>query len=94
VTARDVAKTKRPRDPPMTLGKMRQIGVQMLFAYCLNNACRHSALVDVSRYPNEVEVPWFRLRVKCGKCGTRNVDVQPNWKDQPPRKGFAGKQRK
>jgi hypothetical protein len=28
----------------MTLGNMRELGVQNLVAYCLNDACRHTAL--------------------------------------------------
>ena len=40
---------------------------------------------DVSSYPAETEVPWFKSRVKCGKCGGRGnkIDVQPNWKEMP-----------
>jgi hypothetical protein len=49
----------------------------------LNDACRHTALIDVSSYPAETEVPSFRPRMKCGKCGGRNIDVRPNWKEQP-----------
>ena len=86
-----MAKAKHPRGPPMTLGNMRRLGVQRLIGYCLNHSCRHSALIDVSRFANEVEVPWFRLRVKCGKCGSRNVDVRPNWKEQPERPSATGK---
>jgi transposase len=52
----------------MTLGNMRERGVHHLIAFCLHNACRHSALIDVSSCPDEVEVPWFRQRAKCGKC--------------------------
>jgi len=76
---------------PNTLGNMRQLGVHRLIAYCLTPSCRHSALVDVSKYANEVEVPWFRLRVKCGKCGSRNVDVRPNWKERSARPSVTGK---
>ena len=69
----------------MTLGNMRKLGVQNLIAFCLNDACRHQALIDVSSYPAETEVPWFKSRVKCGKCGGRGnkIDVHPNWKEQP-----------
>jgi hypothetical protein len=35
----------------MTLGNMRKQGVRHLIAYCLNDACRHQALIDVSKYP-------------------------------------------
>jgi hypothetical protein len=31
----------------MTLGNMRALGVQRLLASCLNDACRHTALIDV-----------------------------------------------
>ena len=70
----------------MTLGNMRELGVQRLVASCLNDACRHVALIDVSSYPADTEVPWFRSRVVCAKCGGRGnkIDVRPNWKEQPP----------
>jgi hypothetical protein len=74
--------TKHLPGPPMTLGNMRALGMQRLVAYCLNPPCRHEGLIDVSKYKDEVEVRWFRLRAKCGNCGTRNVDVRPNWKEQ------------
>ena len=69
----------------MTLGNMRELGVHHLIAFCLNDACRHQALIDVSSYPAETEVPWFKSRVKCNKCGGRGnkIDVRPNWKEQP-----------
>ena len=33
----------------MTLGNMRELGVARLIASCLNDACRHQALIDMSR---------------------------------------------
>ena len=61
---------------------MRRQGVRSLIAFCLNDACRH--LIDVSSYPGDTPVPWFRSKVKCGKCGARNnrIDVRPNWKEK------------
>ena len=38
-----------PAGPPMTLGNMRELGVQRLIASCLNDACRHTALIDLSK---------------------------------------------
>jgi hypothetical protein len=61
----------------MTLGNMRELGVKRLVASCLSDACRHTALINVSKYAAEVEVPRFCLRVKCGECGSRNIDVRP-----------------
>ena len=48
---------------------------QHLIASCLNDACRHQALIDVSSYPADTEVP---CRVKCGKCGGHGnkIDVR------------------
>jgi hypothetical protein len=77
----------------MMLGNMRELGVQNLVASCPNDACRHTALIDVSSYPADTEVPWFRSRVVCAKCGGRGnkIDVRPNWKEQPPQESLTGK---
>ena len=53
---------------------MRELGVQRLIAFCLNEACRHTALIDVSSYPAETEVPYFRNKVVCAKCGAGEQD--------------------
>ena len=80
-----MAKPKQPPGDPMTLGNMRELGVQNLIASCLNDGCRHVALIDVSSYPAGTEVPSFGRRAFCGKCGSKRVDVRPNWKEQPGR---------
>jgi hypothetical protein len=49
---------------PMTLSNMRRQGVHHLIAYCLNDSCRHQALIDVSKYPGDTPIP-----PRCGKCG-------------------------
>jgi len=46
----------------MTLANMRDLGVHHLIAFCHNNACRYSALLDVSNYPGDLEVPSLRRR--------------------------------
>jgi hypothetical protein len=86
-------KPKHPPGPPMTLGNMRQLGVKRLLASCLNDACRHTALIDVSSYSAETEVPYFSRKVVCAKCGGRGnkIDVRPNWKEQPPQSSLTGK---
>ncbi len=55
-----VMKAKQPHGPLMTFGNMRELGVQRLIASCLNDACRHTALIEVSSYPAETEVPYFQ----------------------------------
>jgi hypothetical protein len=69
----------------MDLANMRRQGVTHLVAYCCNDACRHSAVIDVSKYPGDTLMSWFKTRVKCGKCGRRGrwVDVRPNWAEAP-----------
>jgi len=48
---------------------MRHLGVQHLIAYCVRDACRHQGLIDVSMYPDDVEVRSFASKVVCAKCG-------------------------
>jgi hypothetical protein len=86
--------TKHPPGDPMTLGNMRHRGVQRVVAYCLNPSCRHEGLIDVSKYPEDTEVPWFAQKVVFAKCGARgrHIDVRPNWKEQPPKPSLTGKQ--
>jgi hypothetical protein len=72
---------KHPPGPPMDLANMRRQGVHHLIAYCLNDSCRHQALINVSSYPADTPVPWFGTKAKCAKCGA--LDVRPNWKEKP-----------
>jgi hypothetical protein len=76
----------------MTLGNMRELGVRGLAVSCLNHACRHETVISADDYADDIEVPSFRPRMKCSKCGGRNVDVRPNWKEQPTRPSLTGKQ--
>jgi hypothetical protein len=86
-------KQRHELGPPMTLGNMRRQGVRNLAAYCLNDACRHTAVIDVSPYPGDTPVPWFWSKVKCAKCGARNsrIDVRPNWKEADPAQDWRGR---
>jgi hypothetical protein len=89
-----MAKPKQPPGEPMDLGNMRRLGVQRLVAYCLTPSCRHEGLIDVSKYPDDTEVPSFASKVVCAKCGARgrHIDVRPNWKEQRTGPGLTGKQ--
>ena len=85
-TSTPMAQRKHEPSPPMGPRQYaRAREVHHLIAYCLNNACRHQAIIDVSSYPGDTLVPWFRSEVKCAKCGARNnrIDVRPNWKEAP-----------
>jgi hypothetical protein len=78
----------------MTLGNMRYLGVQRLIATCLRDECRHQGLVDVSKFSDDVEVPWLASKIVCAKCVAhgRFIDVRPNWKEQPPGESLTGKE--
>jgi hypothetical protein len=53
-------KPKHPPGPPMSLGNMRALGVARLGGIALNDACRHTALIEVWSYPAETEIPYFK----------------------------------
>jgi hypothetical protein len=80
-----VSNPKKRAGPPMTLGNMRELGVQRLLVSCLNPECLNGGRLDVSAWPAETAIPSFRPRMVCAKCGAkdRNIDVRPNWKEQP-----------
>jgi hypothetical protein len=48
--------------------------VQRLIASCLNDACRHTALIEVSSYTADTEVPSFRRRMPGGEMAD-NAEV-------------------
>jgi transposase len=77
----------------MTLANMREQGVKRLIAYCLNDACRHQALIEVWSYPANTEIVYSRRRVVCAKCGARGnkIDVRPNWKEASSRSDWCGR---
>jgi hypothetical protein len=53
----------------MTLGQHAPARGAAPDRLCHNDACRHQALIDVSSYPDDVEVPWFGGKVVCAKSG-------------------------
>jgi hypothetical protein len=54
----------------------------ILLVSCLDPECLQTALLDVSGYPAEVAVPSFGPRMVCSACGSKRIDVRPNWKEQ------------
>ena len=47
--------------PLMDLANMRKQGVTRLIAYCLNDACRHQALIEVWSYPANTEIAYSNV---------------------------------
>jgi hypothetical protein len=59
----------------MDLANMRKQGVRRLVAFCLNDACRHQALIEVWSYPANTEIAYFKRRVVCAECGARGNKI-------------------
>jgi hypothetical protein len=60
----------------MTLGNMRALGIASIDIKC---GCGREAIVDAFGWPNSIEIPTFRWRLKCKVCGGRPIDVRPDW---------------
>jgi hypothetical protein len=58
----------------MTLGNMRELGVQRLLVSCLNHECQHEALLDVSRYWDDTTMPSFIPQP--GQTGRRSTELE------------------
>ena len=66
----------------MTLQNMRQNGCHTIEAWC---ECGHHGPVDVSGWPEDMEVPNVKWRLRCSKCGQRPKQTVPAW---PARRGL------
>jgi hypothetical protein len=51
---------------PMTLGNMRANGVHTLGVWYSGRGCGRHRVIDVERYGDDVPVPWFGPRMRCG----------------------------
>jgi hypothetical protein len=40
-------------------------------------------VIDVLKYPDDMEVPAFQRLIKFSKCGGKRIDVRLNWKEKP-----------
>jgi len=87
------ALVKQPPGPPLILGHARARRAAAA-ASCLNDACRHEGLIDVSKFPADTEVPSFAGKAVCAKYGSRgrHIDVRPNWKKRPTAESLTEKQ--
>lgn len=63
--------------PPMTLKNMRSLGMQSIMALC---GCGHGAATDVSALTGDTPVPSIKFRMRCSACGSRPIDVRPDWR--------------
>jgi hypothetical protein len=62
---------------PMTLGNMRSLGPAL--ARCDLYEVRPPDQINVDTFPDDVAVPSFGPRMRCGKCGHLGANVRPDW---------------
>jgi hypothetical protein len=55
----------------MTLGNMRSIGCRSVKVTC--GKCRHEAVVNCDRWPDEMPAPDVELYLRCSQCGSKDV---------------------
>ena len=72
----------------MDLANMRQNGVRSLDVASLE--CTHKSIVNMDDYPGHLIVKSFEWRMSCSKCGSRSVEVRPNWLERPNRPSLLG----
>jgi hypothetical protein len=65
--------------PPATMANIREQGINTLWATCQRIGCGHEAKIDASRFPDDMPVPDVGLRLRCSKCGGRNVYTMADW---------------
>jgi len=71
--------------PMMTLGNMRECGVRSLAIRCGALWCNHEAVLDASRFADDLTVQSFGPRMVCTICGAIGADARPNWNERAPR---------
>ena len=73
------------RGPPMTLANMRQNSVRAVIATC--QTCGHKADVNVDVLPEAIAVPQAGRRLRCSRCGGKQIDTRPAWHTGSQRPG-------
>jgi hypothetical protein len=64
---------------PATLANIREQGITRVEATCQSSRCGHRATIDASPFPDDMPVPDVGLRLRCVKCGGRNVHTMADW---------------
>ena len=74
------------RGPPMTLGNAAAARVRLIVVWCKD--CAHQVEPDpgemVQRYGAKMSVPDWRVRLVCGRCGSRRIYIIVTGTEQPP----------
>jgi hypothetical protein len=76
------APMKKSFGPPMTLANMRSNGVRAVTATC--EGCGHKADVVVDVLPETISVPHAGRCLRCGRCGSKQINTRPAWHTAAP----------
>jgi len=57
-------------------------------AICERHGCGHEAIVNVDGWPDDMPVPDVGLKLRCSKCGGRNIKTIPDWSNRKPLMGL------
>jgi hypothetical protein len=66
-----------PRQQKITIGEMREWGPTRLIVYCGDYHCAHSAVIEASRWNDDVRLSDLEPKFTCRACGHRGADVRP-----------------
>ena len=78
VNSRDMAKARGKNfGPPMTLANIRHNGVRAVIARC--EACGHASDVNVDAFAEKITVPEVGRRLRCSRCGGKQINTRPAW---------------
>ncbi|WP_068021067.1 hypothetical protein [Rhodoplanes sp. Z2-YC6860] len=72
----------------MDLANMRQNGVRSIDVHCSD--CSHHAIKNLDNFPGHLAVKSFERRMRCTQCGSRRIDVRPNWLEKPAMPSLTG----
>jgi hypothetical protein len=76
--------------PPATLANIRLEGISKIWATCRRLGCGHEAIFDPSCFPDDYPVPDIGLRLRCSKCGGRDVQTMANWAESHWHRHYRG----
>ena len=74
-------RAKESCSKPATLAQLRARRIDV-WAWC--NACSHHAVLPLTlllrRFGPEMPMPALRHELRCGDCGSTNVEARPHWR--------------
>ena len=64
--------------PPAMVASRRALGMTTVMAFCAAQGCWHAAVTPLEGWLEATPVPDMALRLRCSKCGSRNIKMMLN----------------